>query len=194
MSFLLLSLFAFVIGSVPTGLIIAKTRGIDIRGIGSGNIGATNVLRTTGKWPALLTLVGDMLKGIIPVLAARYIHPGLLFEGLIGIIAVLGHNFSVFLKFRGGKGVATSLGVLFIYSPQTALITIIIWLMTVLISRYSSMGALVSFGILPLNIFLFDAPGKLPVALVLTGLMFIRHRENISNLLKGTERKVGKRA
>lgn len=193
MRFLLLSVFAFIIGSIPTGLIIAKTRGVDLQKIGSGNIGATNVLRTTGKWPALLTLSGDILKGVIAVLAARYFHPGLFFEGFIGVAAVLGHNFSIFLKFRGGKGVATSIGVLCVYSPQTALITIIIWLMTVLISRYSSMGALVSFGVLPLNIFLFDAREKLPIALVLTIIMFIRHRDNISSLLKGTERKVGKR-
>lgn len=194
MRFLLLSLFAFIVGSIPTGLIIAKNRGVDIQKIGSGNIGATNVLRTTGKWPALLTLAGDILKGVIAVLAARYLYPGPFIEGVIGVVAVLGHNFSLFLKFRGGKGVATSIGVLCVYSPQTALITIIIWLMTVLVSRYSSLGALVSFGVLPLNIYLFDTGEKLPAALLLTVIMFIRHRDNISSLLKGTERKVGKRA
>lgn len=172
---------------------MARIKGVNLKKAGSGNIGATNVLRTTGKGPALLTLIGDSLKGVCAVLIARYFDVGVLFEGLVGLFAVLGHNFSLFLKFRGGKGVATSLGVLTIYSPQTGLFTIIIWLMTVLITRYSSLGALVSFGLLPLSSLFLGEREKMPVFLILTVLIFIRHRENIHRIIKGTESKVGAR-
>jgi len=187
-----LSLFAFVLGSIPTSLIIAKNRGIDIRKVGSGNIGATNVLRALGKGPAILTLVGDILKGLTAVLVARFFEVGMFYEGIVGLCSILGHNFPVFLKFRGGKGVATSIGVLSVYSPQTALVTIVIWLMTVFITRYSSLGALISFGLLPLSIIMFDTKAKFPIALIITLIVYARHAENISRLFKGTERKVGK--
>ena len=182
---------AFFIGSIPTGQLIAKSRGIDLKKKGSGNIGATNVLRTAGKWPALFTLIGDIAKGAAAVLLGRYLGVAPLQAGIMGLCAIVGHNFSVFLKFRGGKGVATSIGVLCVYSPQTGLFTIIIWLMTVLVSRYSSLGALVSFGMLPFSISLLDTREKLPVAVVMTALIFIRHRANISRLLRGQEPKVG---
>ncbi len=191
MKVILLSIAAFIIGSVPTGILIAKSRGIDLKQRGSGNIGATNVLRTAGKWPAVFTLFGDILKGAAAVLLARHFGAGVLFEGVIGIFSILGHNFSIFLKFKGGKGVATSLGVLSIYSPQTALFTVILWLLTVLITKYSSLGALVSFGFLPVSMILFDTEEKFPIALTITLMMFIMHRENISRLAKGTEPKVG---
>jgi glycerol-3-phosphate acyltransferase PlsY len=190
---ILLSIAAFIIGSVPTGILMARSRGIDLKQKGSGNIGATNVLRTTGKWPAFFTLLGDILKGAAAVLLAKHFGAGVLFEGIIGIFSILGHNFSIFMKFKGGKGVATSLGVLSIYSPQTALFTVLIWLLTVLISKYSSLGALVSFGFLPVIMILFDTEEKFPIALTMTLMMFIRHRENISRLAKGTEPKVGKK-
>lgn len=194
MRLLLLSLAAFLIGSIPTGLIIARGMGIDLKKKGSGNIGATNVLRTTGKWPAFFTLCGDMLKGAAAVMLARYFDAGVLNEGVIGIASVLGHNFSLFLKFKGGKGVATSLGVLSIYSPLAALFTVFLWLGTVFITKYSSLGALISFGFLPVSMILFDTREKLPVALIITIMMFIRHRENISRLARGTELKVGRKA
>lgn len=194
MKIVFLSLFAFVLGSIPTSLIIAKNRGIDIRKVGSGNIGATNVLRALGKGPAILTLAGDILKGLTAVLVARFFEVGMFYEGVVGLCSILGHNFPVFLKFRGGKGVATSIGVLSVYSPQTALITIIIWLMTVFITRYSSLGALISFGLLPLSIIIFDTKAKFPIALIITLIVYVRHAGNISRLFKGTERKVGKAA
>lgn len=189
----LLIIFAFVLGSIPVGVIIAKTKGVDLQKVGSGNIGATNVLRSLGKWSAALTLLGDVLKGTIAVAFGRYLGMGTFHEGLIGLSAILGHNFSLFLGFRGGKGVATSLGVFILYSPQTALITFIIWLVVVLTTKYSSLGALVSFGLLPLNIVLFDSNEKLPVALLITTLIVIHHTENIKRLIKGTERRIGER-
>lgn len=193
MKALLLASLAFLLGSLPTGLLIAKVRGVNLKETGSGNIGATNVLRTTGKGPALLTLIGDSAKGAVAVLIARYFGAGVFFEGVVGLCAVLGHNFSLFLKFRGGKGVATSLGVLTIYSPQTGLFTIIIWLMTVLITRYSSLGALVSFGLLPLSALVLDSREKVPVLFLMTLLIFVRHKDNIRRIIKGTEPRIGAR-
>jgi len=114
-------------------------------------------------------------------------------EGLSGFCAILGHNFSLFLGFRGGKGVATSFGVLSIYSPQTALFTFIIWIIVVMITKYSSLGALVSFGLLPLSILFFDHRGKVIIAVLITILIFAKHIDNIRRLLSGTERKIGKR-
>jgi glycerol-3-phosphate acyltransferase PlsY len=193
MKIILLAITAFVLGSIPFGVIIARSQGIDLRKTGSRNIGATNVLRSIGKLPAVLTLLGDILKGTAAVAIARYIgiDPGL--EGVVGIAAILGHNFSLFLGFRGGKGVATSLGVLIVYAPQIALITIIIWLMTVLLTRYSSLGALVSFTLLPVNVFFFDKPDKLPFAIIITALIIVRHIDNIRRLLQGTEQRSGER-
>jgi glycerol-3-phosphate acyltransferase PlsY len=191
--YILLLLVSFIIGSIPFGIIIAKSKGINLKKVGSGNIGATNVLRSLGKWPAALTLLGDILKGTAAVAIGRYFGVGPVYEGLVGFSAILGHNFSIFLGFRGGKGVATSLGVLSFYSPQTALFTLIIWLVTVMITKYSSMGALVSFGFLPINILLFDNKGKLFVVVLITILIYIRHMDNIQRLIKGTERRIGQR-
>lgn len=190
----LLIISAFVMGSIPVGVIVAKTKGIDLKKIGSGNIGATNVLRSLGKGPASLTLFGDMLKGALAVALGKYFGLGTFYQGLIGLSAILGHNFSLFLGFRGGKGVATSLGVFLLYSPQTALITFIIWIVVVLTTKYSSLGALISFGLLPLTIILLDSRDKLPVAALVTLFILIRHTDNIRRLIKGTERKIGERA
>jgi glycerol-3-phosphate acyltransferase PlsY len=190
---LILSIAAFIIGSIPVGLIIATSKGIDLKQKGSGNIGATNVLRTAGKWPAVFTLCGDILKGAAAVLLARHFEAGVFYEGVIGLCSILGHNFSLFLKFKGGKGVATSLGVLSIYAPLTAFFTVILWLLTVLITKYSSLGALVSFGFLPVSMILFDTRGKFPIALIMAIMIFIMHRENILRLARGTELKVGKK-
>jgi glycerol-3-phosphate acyltransferase PlsY len=189
----LLIICAFIIGSIPVGMLVARAKGVDLKKVGSGNIGATNVLRSLGKGPAALTLIGDMLKGTLAVALGRYFGLGTFYEGIIGLLAILGHNFSVFLGFRGGKGVATSLGVFILYSPRTALITFVIWIAVVITTKYSSLGALISFGLLPLNIILFDSKEKLPVALLVTLLILIRHMDNIQRLMKGTERKIGER-
>jgi len=189
----LLIICAFIMGSIPVGMLVARAKGVDLKKVGSGNIGATNVLRSLGKGPAALTLIGDMLKGTLAVALGRYFGLGTFYEGIIGLSAILGHNFSVFLGFRGGKGVATSLGVFILYSPRTALITFVIWIAVVITTKYSSLGALISFGLLPLNIILFDSKEKLPVALLVTLLILIRHMDNIQRLMKGTERKIGER-
>ena len=191
MKLIFLAACSFLLGSIPTGLLIAKTRGIDLKKCGSGNIGATNVLRTTGKLPALLTLVGDFLKGTGAAWLGGYYGLDISGQGIVGLCAILGHDFSVFLKFRGGKGVATSLGVLSIYSPQTCIFTIIIWAMIALITRYSSLGAILSFGILPFSIIFLDTREKFLFAFFAMILVMIKHRDNLSRLLKGTESKIG---
>ncbi len=200
----LLIAFAFILGSIPFGVIIAKVKRVDLKKIGSGNIGATNVLRSLGKGAALLTLLGDVLKGTAAVAIARvfvsdpgfYASESILniqcIEGLAGFSAILGHNFSLFLKFRGGKGVATSIGVLVIYSPQVAILTLIIWLAAVLITKYSSLGAIAAFGLLPVNMFLFDPVGiKVLISAMITLLVLVRHIGNIERIIKGAERKIG---
>jgi glycerol-3-phosphate acyltransferase PlsY len=189
----LLLIISFILGSIPFGIIVAETKRVDLKKVGSGNIGATNVLRSLGKWPALLTVLGDMLKGTAAVAIGRYFGLGPFYEGLVGLTAIIGHNFSLFLKFRGGKGVATSLGVLIIYAPKIALFTLVIWFVIVIVTRYSSLGALVSLGLLPINILLFDDKRKLLPAILITVLTFIRHKDNIRRLIKGTERKIGQR-
>ena len=191
--YIVLFVIGFTLGSIPFGIIIARSRGIDLKKVGSRNIGATNVLRSLGKWPAVFTLLGDMLKGTVAVALARYLEVGPLCEGLAGFSAILGHNYSLFLGFRGGKGVATSLGVLGLYAPFTFLVTVIIWLVVVILSKISSMGALVAFGFLPVNILLFDQKEKFFVSLLITAFIFFRHRENIQRLLNRTERRIGQR-
>jgi len=192
-TFIFLMVMAFLIGSIPFGIIIAKFKGVDLKKVGSGNIGATNVLRSLGKTPAIFTLLGDILKGTIAVALARFFNISVFQEGLIGLASVVGHNFSIFLGFKGGKGVATSFGVLFIYSPMVGLLTAIIWLLVVIISRYSSLGALLSFALLPFNMIIFDVKEKIPIAILLTLFVFIRHISNINRLIKGEERKIGQR-
>jgi glycerol-3-phosphate acyltransferase PlsY len=185
---------AFLMGSIPFGVLIAKVKGVNLKKVGSGNIGATNVLRTMGGAPAVLTLTGDVLKGSIPVLAAKYFLNDPTMEGIVGMAAILGHNFSLFLRFRGGKGVATSIGVLLIYSPFAALVTILVWLAVIFVTRYSSLGAIISFGLLPLSQYVFDyTREKLIVSLMIAALLMMRHADNISRLMRGTEPKIGKR-
>jgi len=193
---IILLIVAFVLGSIPFGIITAKVKGIDLKKVGSGNIGATNVLRSLGKWPAVITLLGDILKGTLAVAIGKYSGVEPLYEGLIGIAAISGHSFSIFLGFKGGKGVATSLGVLLMYTPHVALVTLVVWIGVVLFTKYSSLGAIVSFALLPLNIILFDFQDKTKffISILISLFIIIRHKDNIRRLMKGTERKIGQHA
>jgi glycerol-3-phosphate acyltransferase PlsY len=194
MKLFFLILCAFLLGSIPFGVVVAKIYGVNLRKVGSGNIGATNVLRAMGKGPAVLTLVGDVLKGSLAVVIGRFFFHTPFLEGIIGLSAIVGHNFSLFLRFRGGKGVATSIGVLLIYSPKVGALTVILWLMVILITRYSSLAAIVSFGVLPLGIYILDySQGKLIISILIAFLLIFRHTDNIKRLLQGTELKIGKR-
>lgn len=189
-----LIILSFLTGSIPTGLLIAKSKGIDLRKVGSGNIGATNVLRVVGKKAALFTLFGDIAKGTLPVSIGKLFGLGVLDTGIVGLSAILGHNFSPFLKFKGGKGVATSIGVLLAFSPYTALLTTTIWLFTAKRTRYSSLSALVAFGLLPVSIYILDfSKEKMIIAITITVLIYIRHTANIKRLVQGTESKIGQK-
>lgn len=184
---------AFVLGSVPVGQIIARIKGIDLRKVGSGNIGATNALRAMGKTPAILTLLGDVMKGVAAVAAASHFFSGdPAMIGIIGLSVIAGHIFSIFLGFKGGKGVATGFGVILLYSPKVALVTLVIWLATAFITRYSSLGAIIAVVLLPVNLYIFDFNReKLIISVMITILLMIRHLDNIGRLLKGTESRIG---
>jgi glycerol-3-phosphate acyltransferase PlsY len=182
--------FGYLLGSIPFGLILTRMAGLgDVRSIGSGNIGATNVLRTGNKKLAAATLVLDMLKGTGAVLIAGIASP----EAAIiaGFGAFLGHIFPVWLKFKGGKGVATYLGVLLGLFWQGALIFAAVWLIVAYTCRYSSLAALVAAIIVPLALYIIGVHQIAALFLVLTIIVFIMHRANIQRLVSGTEGKIG---
>jgi glycerol-3-phosphate acyltransferase PlsY len=191
MTYVLALAFGYLLGSIPFGLLLTRAAGgPDIRAIGSGNIGATNVLRTGRKGLAAATLICDMLKGALAVLAAAYAagHDAALAAGLG---AFLGHLFPVWLKFKGGKGVATYIGVLFGLAWPGALIFIAVWLAVAAASRYSSLAALIASAMIPPALWLLNQPGTAALFLLLTMLLWIMHRANIARLLSGSEGKIG---
>jgi glycerol-3-phosphate acyltransferase PlsY len=180
----------YLLGSIPFGLILARLAGHgDLREIGSGNIGATNVLRTGSKGLAALTLILDMLKGTAAVLIGAQFGPNAALLGGLG--AFLGHLFPVWLGFRGGKGVATYLGVLIgLYWPA-ALLFAAVWLAVAALTRYSSLAALAASLAVPVMlIFMGEAP-MAALALLFTLLLYWRHADNISRLLRGEEERIG---
>jgi glycerol-3-phosphate acyltransferase PlsY len=186
---------AYMLGSIPFGVLIAKQKGIDIQNVGSRNIGTTNVLRAAGKVPAFLTLFGDTVKGAAAVLLGRSILGGELWEGVMGITAVLGHCFSIYLSFRGGKGVATGFGFLAVYTPVSAFFTLFVWVLTAVFTKYASLAAITACISLPVIVVLFDmSRTKFIFAILLALLIIIKHRENIKNLLHGTEERIGNKA
>nr|WP_319513151.1 glycerol-3-phosphate 1-O-acyltransferase PlsY [uncultured Cohaesibacter sp.] len=191
-------LFGYILGSTPFGLLLTRMAGMgDVRKIGSGNIGATNVLRTGNKKLAALTLLGDLLKGTLSVIIARecaiVFSPDqvLLISCLAGAGAFLGHIFPFWLKFRGGKGVATYLGVLLALSPPAFLTFGFIWLSSAYFSRYSSLSALIASALMPFVLFGFGRLGLAELFAILTVVLWIKHKENIKRLLDGTEGKIG---
>jgi len=185
----------YVSGSIPFGLLIAKaSKGVDVRGIGSGNIGATNVLRAAGKGAAALTLALDMLKGWAPVALGRIVGASDAQVAGVALAAFLGHLYPVFLRFRGGKGVATFLGVLLALLPKVAFLVASVWLLVAAVFRYSSLAALVAAAASPLLVWLLDGRrGFVALAVVLSGFILIRHRENMRRLLAGEERRIGRK-
>jgi glycerol-3-phosphate acyltransferase PlsY len=191
MSILLALLFGYLLGSIPFGLILTRAAGgPDVRTIGSGNIGATNVLRTGRKGLAAATLVCDMLKGTLAVLVAGHFggHDAALAAGLG---AFLGHLFPVWLKFKGGKGVATFIGLLIgLYWPA-AVIFCAVWLLVAWLTRYSSLAALVASALTPAAVWARDTPHTALLFLLLAVMLWIMHRANITRLLAGSEGKIG---
>ena len=181
----------YLLGSIPFGLLLTRLAGTqDLRTIGSGNIGATNVLRTGRKGLAAATLIGDMLKGTVAVIIAGYFGgPNAAMLAALG--AFLGHLFPVWLKFRGGKGVATYLGVLLGLFWPGAVVFAVLWLATAFTSRYSSLSALVAAFVTPIFLWWFGQLALASLFVVLTLLLFYTHRENIRRLQAGTEGKIG---
>lgn len=185
-------LFGYLLGSIPFGLIFTKMAGMgDVRSIGSGNIGATNVLRTGNKKVAAATLIGDMLKGTFAVLLAWRFGPDQ--AVMAGLGAFLGHCFPVWLKFKGGKGVATYIGILLGFSLKTVGVFAVVWLATAAITRYSSLSALLATIATPIALYMFGHVQWAELFALLTLITFWRHRENIARLLKGEEGKIGKK-
>ncbi len=188
-----LLIFAYLLGSIPTGVILARAFGnVDPRTQGSGNIGATNIYRTAGKKLGILTLLGDILKGLIPVILARSFLESPLWVGAVALAAFLGHLFPIFLKFKGGKGIATGLGAFLALAPLSAAVSFLVFLGVVYKWRYISLGSLAATAAFPIFLSLFN-PHRLyiPFVVVIGVLIFYRHRPNIERLLAGTESKFG---
>lgn len=188
---LLFPVTGYLIGSIPFGLLLSKFFGYgDIRKIGSGNIGATNVLRTGNKKLAALTLLLDGLKGFCAVFLLS--APDFL-QVSVGLCAIIGHCFPVWLKFKGGKGVATALGVLLAAVPYAGLAACSVWLAAAFLFKISSLAALLAFLVAPLVTLIFYGVTPAFVCALITLLIFMRHRANISRLIKGEEPKIGKK-
>ena len=190
MNIFLVILFAYLIGSIPFGIIISKIMGLgNLRNIGSGNIGATNVLRTGNKLAAILTLIFDLLKGAISVIITYYIFNDTTAQ-IAALSSFLGHCFPIWLKFKGGKGVATFIGIsLALYWPAGILICLT-WVLTAFLSRISSLSALISSLSSILWVWILGVPSAVFVMTVLTILIWFRHIENIKRIIKNTEPKI----
>ena len=199
MAYLFTALAAYLCGSIPTGFLVARARGVDIRAHGSGNIGATNVFRILGKGPGVFVLLVDALKGALPVLfLPLWIGQvsgveAVPFKMIAAIGAVLGHNFTCWLRFKGGKGVATSAGVLAAMVPQPFLATLGGFLLALALARYVSLASIVGAVVLPFAVAWIPPGDRRLVFLTaaLSALVILRHKANIGRLLNGTERRIG---
>jgi glycerol-3-phosphate acyltransferase PlsY len=191
-------MISYLVGSIPTGLLLSRAAGIDIRKSGSGNIGATNVTRLLGKKLGVLTLVGDVLKAVIPMLAVHWylLHSGMeinpfevdLAVTLCGGAAFLGHMYSIYLKFRGGKGVATGLGIFIVLEPLAALISLLLFIAVVYFSGYVAVGSLMVSALMTLWIWLLKgSPNHVFLAFFIAVLIWLKHADNIKRLFEGTE-------
>ncbi|HEU4493084.1 MAG TPA: glycerol-3-phosphate 1-O-acyltransferase PlsY [Rubrobacteraceae bacterium] len=191
---LLLVLCGYLLGSVPTGLLVGRAFGVDVLEVGSGNIGMANVLRAAGRWPAALTMLGDMLKGFVPVVLARAITDnGWIIAG-VAMAAVIGACWSVFLRFRGGKAVATGAGTTIGLALPLGLALFALWWIVALTTRYTSLAAIVLMIVTPFAFLVTGQPLPYVVYTVAGGLLVLwRHRENARALLAGRERKFGER-
>lgn len=186
----------YLIGSISFSyLLTKKIAGIDIRSQGSGNAGATNTLRVLGPVPAIAVLVLDAAKGLVAMGIAHWLTDGNpLVYAFAGIFAIIGHNWPVYYGFRGGKGIATTLGVSLGLSPTAFLISALITVLVISLTRYVSLGSLVYVTIFPLLLYVFGSePMYVWISLLLTLFAYVRHKSNIANLIKGTERKLGER-
>ena len=185
-------LIGYLLGSIPTGFLVAKARGVDIRTLGSGNIGATNVARVAGKTRGLLTLLADSAKGFIPAIIAQQMAFSHTAVAVVATAAFLGHLYPVFLRFQGGKGVATAFGVLLALAPIATLVSLAVFTAVILSSRTVSLSSIAAATAAPIALWFLSYPPPLIVMSTLFAAMIIlRHRENIRRLLSGTEPRFG---
>lgn len=197
---LLMAALSYLLGAVPAAAWVARSRGVDIRTVGSGNSGATNVLRSLGKGPAAFVALFDILKGVLAVTLARLVNLDPEWVALCGVLAVIGHNFSVFLKGRGGKGVATSFGTVAALSPAIGFFAFVLAIFTMWLTRYVSAGSIIGAAAV-LALLAFSYLVQLPppwygtAALTFLALLLIwQHRDNIGRLTGGSERRLGDKA
>jgi acyl phosphate:glycerol-3-phosphate acyltransferase len=191
---LLLIIFSYLLGSIPTGYIVGAMAGVDIREVGSGNVGATNVARTVGKKRGLLTLIADVAKGFVPVFIAGRLDLSQTAIALVAIAAFLGHLYPMFLKFQGGKGVATALGVLLALAPMATLILTAVFAVVAVSSRFVSLSSIVAALAAPIVLWsLSYSLTVIATGVFLAVMITLRHRENIQRLLEDTEPKFGSR-
>jgi glycerol-3-phosphate acyltransferase PlsY len=196
----LIPIVAYALGSIPFGLLIVKARGgPDIREVGSGNIGAANVSRNAGRFAGILTLLLDAAKGYLAVwLAARWTNGNIRWMMVAAILAVVGHMFTMWLNFQGGKGVATGLGVFLPICWQAVVAAAVLWLIVVVFWRYASLGSISAAAALPILIYILYAPGHAPPEFVSFGTLLIcvlvvaKHKSNVERLVAGTEPRIGK--
>lgn len=188
--FIFVLIIIYLIAATPTGVILSRLMSDeDVRQKGSGNIGATNVYRVAGKLAGILTLVGDTLKGFLPLLAYKsWLAPTPTQLGVASAMAIVGHCYPVYLRFKGGKGVATALGIFLVLSPQAVLGAVVVFVLTVGITRYISLGSVLAAMSAPLLILMLNHPQPIFLATLLIALLVIwRHRSNIRRLLDGSE-------
>ncbi|MDH3639044.1 MAG: glycerol-3-phosphate 1-O-acyltransferase PlsY [Gammaproteobacteria bacterium] len=188
----LLPILGYLLGSVSSAVLVSRWLSLrDPRTVGSGNPGTTNVLREGGKLPAALTLLGDVLKGVVPVLVARWLTDDTVIIAAVAGAAFIGHLYPVFFQFKGGKGVATAAGVYLALNPIVGVLLLITWLAVAGVSRYSSLAALLTSVVSPLYVWiLMPATAYLVLSVVLAALLIWRHHTNIANLIAGTENKI----
>jgi glycerol-3-phosphate acyltransferase PlsY len=190
----ILILFAYVVGSIPSGFILGRLAGVDVRDAGSGNIGATNVARVLGKGRGFLTLIADTAKGFVPVVIAQRLGVDDVALALIASAAFLGHLYPLFLRFHGGKGVATAFGDFLALAPFVTLVLFAVFGIAVLSSRRVSLGSMAAALAAPITLWAFSAPMEFIIMGAFIGAMIvIRHRDNIGRLLAGTEPRFGSR-
>jgi len=204
LAYIVVALGAYLLGSIPAGFLVAKAKGIDIRSVGSGNIGATNAMRVLGKPAGIFVLVMDALKGFasvawLPILILKISGVSTIdletLKILAGIFAVLGHNYTCWLKFKGGKGVATSAGVFLALAPLAVGIAFTVFILTVLLTRYVSVGSIAAAIALPATVWIMS-PNNLLLGIVtaaLGALAIYKHKSNIQRLVAGTENRLGQK-
>ena len=186
--------FGYLVGSVPFAHLLARRRGIDLRQVGSGNVGAANVLRTSGARRAILVMCLDAAKGAVAVLVARALTTGPATPVAVGLAAVIGHIYPVWLGFRGGKGVATAAGVFAVIAPLALAIASAVFILAVWVTRYISVGSMAGAIALAVSAAASEVPGTVAVGAAIAALIIVhRHRGNLARLVSGTERRVGQR-